>query len=165
VAFSQLYTFKLCARLTPTVKERDLFGAYLETETNRMVCGCYNHFIFGFNPPGARIDSATLGTSELDVDIAYAFSSAGRALTVNGTTYSATGAYTNGLNVTLFRANPGYEGSFKCYSFKIYDTDGTTLLRDFIPVRKNGVGYLYDRVSGELFGNAGTGDFVLGPDK
>lgn len=38
------------------------------------------------------------------------------------------------------------------------------LVRDFIPVRKGTVGYLYDRVSGKLFGNAGTGDFVLGPD-
>lgn len=38
------------------------------------------------------------------------------------------------------------------------------LVRDFIPVRKGTVGYLYDRVSGRLFGNAGTGDFVLGPD-
>lgn len=29
----------------------------------------------------------------------------------------------------------------------------------------NAVGYMYDRVSGELFGNAGTGAFVIGPDK
>jgi hypothetical protein len=35
---------------------------------------------------------------------------------------------------------------------------------DFIPVRVGQTGYLYDRVSGKLFGNAGTGDFVLGPD-
>lgn len=35
---------------------------------------------------------------------------------------------------------------------------------DLIPVRKGTVGYLYDRVSGKLFGNAGTGDFVVGPD-
>jgi hypothetical protein len=40
-----------------------------------------------------------------------------------------------------------------------------TLVRDYIPVRKGTVGYLYDRVSGKLFGNAGTGDFVVGPDK
>ena len=40
---------------------------------------------------------------------------------------------------------------------------------DFIPVRvgsgANAVGYLYDRVSGELFGNMGSGAFVIGPDK
>lgn len=35
---------------------------------------------------------------------------------------------------------------------------------DLIPVRVGQVGYLYDRVSGELFGNAGTGSFTLGPD-
>lgn len=39
------------------------------------------------------------------------------------------------------------------------------LVRDYIPVRKGTVGYLYDRVTRKLFGNAGTGDFVLGPDK
>lgn len=38
------------------------------------------------------------------------------------------------------------------------------LLRDFIPVRVGQVGYMYDKVSGELFGNDGTGSFTLGPD-
>ena len=36
---------------------------------------------------------------------------------------------------------------------------------DIIAVRKDGVGYMYDRVSGQLFGNSGTGDFIIGPDK
>ena len=35
---------------------------------------------------------------------------------------------------------------------------------DLIPVRVGQVGYMYDRVSGQLFGNAGTGNFILGPD-
>lgn len=38
------------------------------------------------------------------------------------------------------------------------------LLRDFIPVRVGNVGYMYDKVSGQLFGNSGTGDFILGND-
>lgn len=42
--------------------------------------------------------------------------------------------------------------------------DGVDIF-DFIPVRVGTVGYMYDRVSGTLFGNAGTGDFVIGPDK
>ena len=33
-----------------------------------------------------------------------------------------------------------------------------------IPVRVGQVGYMYDRVSKTLFGNAGTDSFVLGPD-
>ena len=36
---------------------------------------------------------------------------------------------------------------------------------DFIPVRVGDVGYMYDRVSGKLFGNKGTGAFIIGPDK
>ena len=36
---------------------------------------------------------------------------------------------------------------------------------DIIAVRKDGVGYMYDRVSGQLFGNQGTGAFIIGPDK
>lgn len=42
---------------------------------------------------------------------------------------------------------------------------GGVLLRDFIPVRIGTIGYMYDRVSGQLFGNAGTGAFTLGADK
>ena len=38
-------------------------------------------------------------------------------------------------------------------------------LFDFIPVRKGTFGYMYDRVSGRLFGNQGTGEFIIGPDK
>ena len=36
---------------------------------------------------------------------------------------------------------------------------------DIIAVRKDGAGYMYDRVSGQLFGNQGTGAFIIGPDK
>ena len=35
---------------------------------------------------------------------------------------------------------------------------------DLIPVRVGTVGYMYDKISGTLLGNAGTGSFVLGPD-
>ena len=49
------------------------------------------------------------------------------------------------------------------YKAAIYEND--VLLRDYIPVRVGQVGYMYDKVSGQLFGNAGTGDFILGADK
>ena len=47
---------------------------------------------------------------------------------------------------------------------------GEMIARDFIAVRftnESGVseGAMYDRVSGELFRNAGTGAFIIGPDK
>ena len=53
-------------------------------------------------------------------------------------------------------------GRGRCHYFKIYD--GNILLFDAIPVRVGDVGYMYDKVSGQLFGNAGTGEFVLGAD-
>lgn len=43
------------------------------------------------------------------------------------------------------------------------EKNGDSVL-DLIPVRKGQVGYMYDRVSNQIFGNAGSGSFILGPD-
>lgn len=43
-------------------------------------------------------------------------------------------------------------------------TQGHELVLDLIPVRVGSVGYMYDRISGTLYGNVGTGDFIVGPD-
>jgi hypothetical protein len=51
----------------------------------------------------------------------------------------------------------------KLYGFKMYN--GDIIILDLIPVRVGQVGYMYDKVSKQLFGNAGTGAFILGPDK
>lgn len=58
--------------------------------------------------------------------------------------------------------NKGYMKCRKKYD-KIWYRN--ILIADYIPVRKNGVGYMYDKVSGQLFGNQGTGQFIIGPDK
>ncbi len=63
--------------------------------------------------------------------------------------------YYNGVNEQF--------GKFKLFYWKAWQNG--TLVRDFTPVRVGLTGYLYDRVSGQLYGNAGTGAFVLGPDK
>lgn len=51
----------------------------------------------------------------------------------------------------------------KIYYCKIFNNE--SLVFDGIPVRKDGVGYMFDKVSKTLFENKGTGDFILGPDK
>ena len=69
------------------------------------------------------------------------------------------------LCVLCYNRNAG-KGEFttgKLYFVKI-TIDGV-LKRDLIPVRVGTTGYMYDMVSKQLFGNAGTGDFVLGSDK
>ena len=50
----------------------------------------------------------------------------------------------------------------KIYNVKI--SQGDEIVMDLIPVRVGTTGYMYDTVSGELFGNAGTGEFILGSD-
>ena len=73
----------------------------------------------------------------------------------------------NSLSLWLFGANAASESLSKTNgrisSCKIYHSG--VLVRDYIPVRVGMVGYMYDRVSGQLFGNQGTGDFIIGPDK
>lgn len=51
-------------------------------------------------------------------------------------------------------------GSIRVYSFKLYDNG--VLVRDMIPV-DTGVPCMYDRISNNLFFNAGTGNFIAGP--
>lgn len=74
----------------------------------------------------------------------------------------------NGYIITLFALGTsssavGFYSSAAVYSAQLIINN--TLVRDFIPVRVGNVGYMYDKVSGKLFGNAGTGEFILGPDK
>ena len=38
------------------------------------------------------------------------------------------------------------------------------LVSDLIPVRLENTGYMCDKISGQLFSNSGTGDFILGPE-
>lgn len=58
-------------------------------------------------------------------------------------------------------ANDFFNGALRW--LRIYQSN--VIVRDFIPVRVGTVGYMYDRVSGQLFGNLGTGAFVIGEDK
>lgn len=58
---------------------------------------------------------------------------------------------------------PWATSSVRIYAFRVV-RDGALYL-DLIPVRQGKKGFMYDRVSGKLFGNAGTGEFIIGPDK
>jgi hypothetical protein len=57
----------------------------------------------------------------------------------------------------------GQIAHLKLYGFKMFDLN--TVILDLIPVRIGTTGYMYDKVSDQFFGNAGTGSFILGPDK
>ena len=94
-------------------------------------------------------------------------------LTINDTiTLSAPSAtFTSNYNFYLLTLNIGgvpalinIGNGARIMPSKIYLSG--VLVRDYIAVRKDGIGYLYDKVSGELFGNANSeGAFSYGNDK
>ncbi len=79
--------------------------------------------------------------------------------TVTGSAPSATAAAMRlSWTMTLFArrdwSTMSKFGACTIYWAKIWN--GNTLVRDFVPVEKDGVGYLYDTVTMRLFGNANT---------
>lgn len=88
-------------------------------------------------------------------------------MSTDGNAYNSQSTFTCPYSLLLFATNNinGFTCSyqFRIYSCQIYEND--ILLFDLIPVKKDGVGYLYNKVTKQLLGNDGTGAFVLGPDK
>lgn len=87
-------------------------------------------------------------------------------MVINGTKSSVgtvSGTFTATENIALFRvtsSNPIYSYT-KIYYLKIWDNG--VLVRDMIPVLDwNMKPCMYDRVTEQLFYNAGTGDFIAG---
>ena len=89
----------------------------------------------------------------------------GGTLKVDTHTYTAPSqSFISDYNLILFGLQNG--GTTIRTSIKMgaafISNGGVTL--DLIPVRVGQVGYMYDKVSGHLFGNAGSGNFILGND-
>ena len=86
--------------------------------------------------------------------------------TIIANTYSSQSGRMS-CNVMIFNIHgnkkPAMIEPYRLYQASLY-TMGVPLW-DSIPVRIGTTGYMYDKVSGQLFGNAGTGAFILGPDK
>ena len=74
---------------------------------------------------------------------------------------------TRKLKIYLFARNTNNQATTQAY-FQLFSQQiliNNVLVFNAIPVRVGQIGYLYDKVSGRLFGNKGTGEFILGPDK
>ena len=70
-------------------------------------------------------------------------------------------------NVIRIFGSSGVSGGYTKYAGKIYSvqiSQGNQIVMDLIPVRVGNVGYMFDKISGNLYGNNGTGSFTLGPD-
>lgn len=134
-------------------------------------------FIYGSNPVGRLAirygvagDNSSL-TIPVNQKVSLSFD--GQKIYVDGIEYvtvSNSSTLPNYGNMYLFDCNTEsyYRNDVsrfigRIYSFKIWQSN--QLVRDFVPVRKGNVGYLYDKISHKLFDNKGTGNFTLGPDK
>ena len=75
-------------------------------------------------------------------------------------------SFTPQYNIRLF-GSAGITADYTRAAAAIYFvkiSQGSQIIMDLIPVRKDGIGYMYDKISNKLFENVGTGAFILGPD-
>lgn len=145
------------------------FGARVSSSSK---CNCLlfsndNIFIWYYGNGGTQKANCTRGNYIIsNISAARTMTYSGQA---NGSITRNAATFTTDLNYYVFAWNNNgavsSDGNDQLLvkAFKLYN--GSTLVRDYIPVRKNGVGYLYDKVSGTLFGNAaGSGAFTYGND-
>ena len=113
-------------------------------------------------------DSSTIIEGQHVVN--YSVGSTNGTLKMDGTTLKTaakSSSYTSERPLAIFTLNRNgvfdWVACAKIYYFKLYTL--SELVLDMIPVRVGQVGYLYDKISGNLFGNANsTGSFTIGND-
>ena len=141
------------------------------------ICGCRisnvnSSCIAGLDRTGFFVDFGSYRTNRLTysspaTNTIYTIrnSKDERSVDNNVQTSTFSGTFSDTVEFSLFRIEGTSWSSawMRLYSFKMWD--GATLVRDMIPVRVGTTGYMYDKVSKQLFGNAGTGAFERGPDK
>lgn len=148
-------------QLTSQTAGRGLFGSYKTKSNYYIYQNSATAFEVGFCDSKSNAFMSDLYLHEIEFDDLSVLVD-GKTV-YNGGNYFASHEYTL-LLFTIRSGNTIYKGSSaRVFYLEIYD-DGV-LVRDFVPVRVGTVGYMYDRVSGQLFSNAGTGAFVIGPDK
>lgn len=89
----------------------------------------------------------------------------GITLTINGNLIGSrgSGVYTGTFKLFKASATASTPVHTLVYSMTMKNAN-SIIIQNLIPVRCGTTGYMYDRVSGTLFGNDGTGDFVVGAD-
>ena len=148
---------------------KSMFGARDGAGSNMLYFGYYTTNVNGFRLSyGSSTDGNKVSSSHLSGFVSLGWNQSTMWYGDNSTRVSLSGSVTS-RNAYLFTFNnggtplTGETTTMAIRSFQIFGANGE-VLRDYIAVRKNGVGYLYDRVSGALFGNDGTGVFSFASD-
>ena len=131
--------------------QNNMYGLFIDGTTSKASFAYQNSFIY--------LD--LYGTYNASEEVTIA----GGSLNIGTHSYTyTTKSFTSTRNIILFGLMNG--GSPLVMGVKIgaaYIKQGATIV-DLIPVRKNGVGYMYDRTSGQLMPISGAGAFLIGPD-
>jgi len=148
----------------------DAYGVALAIRANGNAGGGANsgYIQFGKDAGGSIAISAisTLGVHTYKTSV----KNGSISISVDGTVTTATYSAGNPSSLSMYMfarhrqdTGVGNYSNAKIYYCKIWN--GGNLVFDAIPVRVGQVGYMYDKVSGQLFGNSGSGSFTLGNDK
>lgn len=120
---------------------------------------------------GGRVEGTTPIFYVSDDGVKHGFSISYNNFIIDGVNYGRSRNYFY-LHKThplcLFTAQVYYAGTLNAIGCRLHGLqviDGSNFICDLIPVRVGTTGYMYDKVSGALFGNNGTGAFIVGPDK
>ena len=156
---SQCPYFSLDVQPLITNVDSAMFGAYTGGYTVQQYMGRWRWFDGGW----------TLTDIPVDITRTTNITKNANGWFVDGEITKTSSGLIGNLSLVLFgfNSNNGVNGgtkSLRVNQLSLFDKN-SILVADFIPVRKGNIGYMYDRVSGQLFGNAGTGAFVIGPDK
>ena len=110
-----------------------------------------------------RFGSQVLAT-QIKINTLYTIYLDKTKITINGTTtnWNQTADFTTPGTLTLFGIDSFTKSKCKIYYTKIWEDE--ELVLDLIPVRVDDIGYMYNRVTKELYENSGTGNFILGQD-
>lgn len=145
--------------------------------------GVYSYYgdvprTIGFYTWGGEYRQA--GVGNVDGHCVIVLDTASRTVTINGTVIRPeTGAEDSSRSVTLFTLNDGgsqgslWDGKHTEARIASYvHSRGGKKIRDFVPVKVDGVGYFYDRANPSggpnedgLYGASGVGVLAVGPDK
>ena len=161
--------------------------AFTQLEAQRYIFGSYDpHFYLGINSIGAKMVMAYgAGSGNVVLSVPVANISTNTIYAANMNMYNSHMVEFVGLNgpiqmaeksfsdnnrrIYLFAMHNGGQnylsGAARIYSMQI--TDGITMVRNFIPARRNSDGELgmYDTITNAFFTNAGTGNFIAGPEQ
>ena len=159
-------------KVKPTVNTKFSFGVYMLEQTGDCIIGNFLHDYNDyriFNYSGSIYwdfkDSRIIGTAGSFPKNTYCEFECGNNYVKKNGQQVLTGqnisAFTADANIFAFSNGVSARCSGRLYFLEIFD--GESLIRDFVPcINGSGEVGLYDLVSKQFFGNAGTGTFIGG---